>query len=171
MDASMLTNSSISPDVFGGEILNQKLLETDDTDKQISLLSDFLTNKLAENGQRDALIEDTLVYIDQNISVVGVEKVHMAFGISERQLQRRFKQNVGIAPQLYIRIRRINEAFRLMDSKRFERLADIAHELNFHDQSHFIRDIKAFSGINPKDVSQKVNDFHHDQVGSSYMYR
>ncbi len=46
-----------------------------------------------------------------------------------------------------------------------------AKHLNFHDQSHFIRDIKAFSGINPKDITQNIHDFYRDQVGSSYIYR
>ena len=41
--------------------------------------------------------------------------------------------------------------------------------LNFYDQSHFIRDIKEFSGITPKSLSQKVDDFHHDQAGYSYI--
>ena len=171
IDASMLTDSSMGPNAFGAEALSKKLLVTDNTNAQIALLSDFLANRLSENEHRDTLIEDILEYIDQTIDDISVEKVHTAFGISERQLQRRFKQNVGISPQLYIRIRRINEAFRLMDSGNFEHLSDIAHQLNFHDQSHFIRDIKAFAGINPKSISQKINDFHHDRVGSSYMYR
>lgn len=171
IDASMLTNNSMGPEVFGGETLNQALLTTDDTNKQLGLISDFLITKLSQTGHRDSSIEDALDFIDQNSSNVTVEKVYVHLGISERQLERRFKQNIGISPQLYIRIRRINEAFRLMDSGKFEHLSDIAYELNFHDQSHFIRDIKAFSGINPKNILQKVNDFHHDHVGSSYMYR
>lgn len=71
--------------------------------------------------------------------------------------------------QFYIRVKRFNEAMRLMDTGQYERLSDVAHALNFHDQSHFIRDIKAFSGITPKNISQKVNSFHHDQIGSSYL--
>ncbi len=77
---------------------------------------------------------------------------------------------VGISPQRYIKIRRVNEAFRLMDTGEYERHSDVAYELNYYDQSHFIRDIKAFSGTTPKSISQKVNDFHNDVVGSSYLY-
>jgi AraC-like DNA-binding protein len=91
--------------------------------------------------------------------------------LSERQLEKSFRQTVGISPQLYIRIKRVNEAFKLMDSGQYERLVDVALELNFYDQSHFIRDIRAFSGMTPKDITQRVDDFHHDLVGSSYMYR
>jgi len=70
---------------------------------------------------------------------------------------------------LYIRVKRFNEAIRLIKTGQFERLTDVAYALNFYDQSHFIRDIKAFSGMTPKSLSQKVDDFHHDQVGYSYV--
>jgi AraC-like DNA-binding protein len=170
MDASGLTNSSIGPQVLGAEPLNDALLASNDQTEQVALLSDFLLAKQTQVGQRDVLVEQALAFIDQTIDTATVDTVHAHFGISERQLERRFKLTVGIAPRLYIRIRRINEAFRLMDSGQYERLSDIAYELNFHDQSHFIRDIKTFSGISPKSISQKVVDFHHDQVGSSYTY-
>jgi AraC-like DNA-binding protein len=46
----------------------------------------------------------------------------------------------------------------------------VAYELNFYDRSHFICEIKAFSGLTPKGITQIVDDFHLDLVGSSYMY-
>lgn len=171
LDASTLTNSSIGAQDFRGEVLNIALLSADTLDAQLNLLIDFLLAQQRETGYRDKVIEETLDFIDEHITDISVEKLSGHSGLSERQLLRKFKQTVGIAPQVYIRIRRINEAFRLMDSGKYERLADIAHALNFHDQSHFIRDIKAFSGITPKSIMQKVNDFHHDQVGSSYIYQ
>lgn len=82
---------------------------------------------------------------------------------------KRFVQTVGVTPQFYIRVRRFNESIRLMDTGQYERLSDVAHALNFHDQSHFIRDIKQFSGITPRSIYQKVNEFHHDQIGASYL--
>jgi AraC-like DNA-binding protein len=56
-----------------------------------------------------------------------------------------------------------------MQTKRFARLTDVAYTLNFYDQSHFIRDIKAFSGITPKMLFQKVEDFHPDHRVLAYV--
>src|SRR5258708_36643646 len=61
--------------------------------------------------------------------------------------------------QLYLRVKRFDEAARLMKTGQFETLIDVAYALNFYDQSHFIRDIKAFSGITPKSLSQKRRCF------------
>ncbi|MGF9914018.1 hypothetical protein ABEX47_31630 [Paenibacillus ehimensis] len=42
--------------------------------------------------------------------------------IPERQFQKRFMQTVGVTPQFYIRVKRFNEAIRLMDTGEYERL-------------------------------------------------
>lgn len=78
-------------------------------------------------------------------------------------------KTVGVTPQFYIRVRRFNEAIRLMDTGKFEKLSEIAYALNFYDQSHFIRDFKQFSGITPRGIYQKVEQFFRDQVGASYL--
>jgi len=171
LDAVGLTNNSMGAEAFEAESLNRGLLAVGTPENQVELLTSFLLAQQASIERRDNIVEDIVDFIDEHIARVTVEYICSRFAISERQLLRKFKRAIGIAPQTYIRIKRINEAFRLMDSGKYEQLADIAHELNFHDQSHFIRDIKLFSGVSPKSISQKVNDFHHDQVGSSYIYQ
>jgi len=44
----------------------------------------------------------------------------------------------------------------LIKANQFERLSDLAYDLNFVDQSHFIKDIKAFSGYAPKHLVKAV---------------
>jgi len=171
IDASTLTNNSAGAESLGAEALNRKLIAAESDEELVALLSDFLVARRAQAKMRDLLIEAGLLFIAQHISTVSVDSLWEHFHLSERQLEKRFKQTVGISPQLYIRIKRVNEAFRLMDSSKYERLVDIAYELNFYDQSHFIRDIRAFSGLTPKGITQRVDDFHHDLVGSSYLYR
>jgi AraC-like DNA-binding protein len=170
-DASRLTDGSLGPDGFGGEELNAQLVTAVDDQERLRLFNEFLAARLRPALPRDELVEKGIDLIRQDIGSVTVESLVQQLGISERQFERRFSQAVGVSPQFYVRVRRVNEAMRLMDSGQYERLTDIAQALNFHDQSHFIRDIKAFSGITPKSITQKVNDFHRDQVGSSYMYR
>ena len=55
-----------------------------------------------------------------------------------------------------------------MQTGRYERLTDVAHSLNFYDQSHFIRDIKAFSGITPKSLFQALNEIQVDRQAYSF---
>jgi AraC-like DNA-binding protein len=153
---------------FSTEDLNLRLLETRTANEQVALLTRFLVTKFERARSRDTLVEESLHLIHRNVSFVTVKDLWNDLNISERQFERRFSQTVGLSPQSYIRVKRFNEAIRLMKQGRFERLTDIAYALNFHDQSHFIRDIKHFSGMTPKDISQKAENFS-ESGGFSYL--
>ena len=153
---------------FSKEDLNLRLMEARDDQEQMALLTEFLVTRLEQARTRDTLIEEVLYLIRKNISFMTVKRVLNELNISERQFERRFSQTVGLSPQTYIRIKRFNEAVRLMKIGRYERLTDITYALNFHDQSHFIRDIKRFSGITPRDLWQKAESFS-EAGGFSYL--
>jgi AraC-like DNA-binding protein len=170
-DASLLTNGSLEPRQFGAEELTTQLLEANDDGQRLVLLTDFLGEKLEQAHEIDPLIEESLNFIQQHLASVTINSLVKHFYISKRQFEKRFVREVGLPPQYYIRVKRFNEAMKLIEAGKHETLADVAYALGFYDQSHFIRDIKEFSGVTPTSISQKVNDFHRDQVGSSYLYR
>jgi AraC-like DNA-binding protein len=125
--------------------------------------------KFKQEKPRDTLVEESLRLIHQHRGVLQVKAVLDSVHLSERQFERRFTQTVGLSPHVYMRVKRFNEALRLIKTRQFERLTDVACALNFSDQSHLIRDIKAFSGMTPTSLAQKVDDFYHDQAGYSYV--
>lgn len=168
LNASALTNGFAELNEFSTEDLNLQLMEASSAQKRIVLLTDFLLVKFKQMQSRDPLVEESLRLIHQNIAYIDVRHLLKHLMISERQFERRFSQTVGLAPQTYIRVKRFNEAIRLIKMRQYARLTDIAYALHFHDQSHFIRDIKAFSGLTPKSISQKVENFQ-DQSGLSYI--
>jgi AraC-like DNA-binding protein len=127
-----------------------------------------MRSMLKQAKTRDRLVEESLRLIHQHIGSITIKYLLEHLHLSERQFERRFTQTVGISPQLYLRVKRFNEAARLMKTGQFETLIDVAYALNFYDQSHFMRDIKAFSGITPKSLSQKEDAFH-GVAGYSYL--
>ena len=169
INASRLSDGWAELHEFSAQDLNSQLLEANNEQERITLLTNFLLARFKQVKTRDMLIEESLRFIHTNIGSIHVKYLLEYLHLSERQFERRFTQTVGISPHLYIRVKRFNEAIRLIKTRQFERLTDVAHALNFSDQSHFIRDIKAFSGITPKSLSQKVDDFYHDQAGYSYV--
>jgi len=169
IDASALTDGLVELREFSAEDLHVQLIEANNEQERITLLTNFLLARFKQAKTRDTLVEESLRFIHENIGSLHVKCLLEYLNISERQFERRFTQTVGISPHLYMRVKRFNEAIRLIKTRQFERLTDVAYALNFYDQSHFIRDIKEFSGITPKSLSQKVDDFHHDQAGYSYV--
>ncbi len=169
INASRLTDGWADLHEFSAEDLQVQLIEAKNEQERLTLLTNFLVARFKQAKTRDTLVEESLRFIHTNIGSIHVKDLLDYLHLSERQFERRFTQTVGLSPHLYIRVKRFNEAIRLIKTRQFERLTDVAYALNFSDQSHFIRDIKAFSGTTPTSLSQKVDDFHHDQAGYSYI--
>ena len=153
---------------FGAQGLEDELVAAPSDGPMVAAVWDFLQAKLAQAGPRDELVEAALDLIHLHVATITVQKLLAALPISERQFEKRFTRAVGCPPQKYIRVKRINEALRLMKTGEYQRLSDIAYALNFYDQSHFIREIKAFSWLTPKRITQKVSELRQDETGSSW---
>jgi AraC-like DNA-binding protein len=162
VNAAALTNDLVELREFSAGDLNMQLLDARNEQVRLTLLTNFLASKLKQATPCDRLIKESLRIIHNNVSGVTVKYLFECLNLSERQFEKRFSQTVGLTPQFYIRVKRFNEAVRLMQTGQFETLTDLAHHLNFYDQSHFVRDIKALSGVTPKSLFRKL-DFHPDQ--------
>ena len=76
--------------------------------------------------------------------------------ISERQLERKFKESVGFSPKQYARILRFQCSKRRF-VHRINSFAEIAFDCNYADQPHFARDFKEFSGMTVTEYANLVN--------------
>lgn len=83
-------------------------------------------------------------------------------GLSQRRFIQLFREQVGMPPKLYYRIQRFQAALhRIEDGRRVE-WADLALDCGYYDQAHFIRDFRAFSGINPSTyLIQRADRLNH----------
>jgi transcriptional regulator GlxA family with amidase domain len=77
-----------------------------------------------------------------------IEELAKQVHISKRQIQRDFKNYVGLSPKKYARILRFNYIFKLMQEKDMK-WVDIAIQSGYFDQAHFIKNFKEFTGEEP----------------------
>lgn len=71
---------------------------------------------------------------------------------SSRQINRYFNQQYGITLKLYCNILRFRASLNHLAT------GELFPALNFSDQSHFIKAIKKFSGVVPKELLENRND-------------
>jgi AraC-like DNA-binding protein len=71
---------------------------------------------------------------------------------SSRQINRYFNQTFGISLKAYCNI------FRFKSSLYHIKKGKLFPELNYADQTHFIREVKKMSGVTPKELSKNEND-------------
>ncbi|SIN90855.1 AraC-type DNA-binding protein [Chitinophaga niabensis] len=103
---------------------------------------------------------------------LSVADVIAQLGISERHLERLFKRYVGLSPKFYARIIRFNHIFHL-NQERNPDWTHLAFNAGYYDQSHFIRNFKAFTGEDPSGYyfeEDNMANFFLQKKGRSGLY-
>ena len=70
-------------------------------------------------------------------------------GLSPRRFIEVFKDEVGLRPKVFCRVRRFQRVLASIHRQESVEWADVAVACGYYDQAHFIHDFRAFSGINP----------------------
>jgi AraC-like DNA-binding protein len=110
------------------------------------LIVEELLSELPALG--DALVMRAIPLLTAPASPTAVRDVASAFGISERQLERRFLTSVGLTPKSFACLRRFERA--VAEAASAPSLTAAALAAGYYDQSHFIRDFRRFAGVTPR---------------------
>jgi AraC-like DNA-binding protein len=153
---AQLTDAAVDLNELSSESVAERLLSAGSQQERLALLNQFLRGHVDRAQPEDVLVATSLRLIRRRIRAIRVHDLLTFLNVSERQFERRFVQAIGVSPHQYIRIMRFQEAVRLMKARQFERLSDVAYDLNYVDQSHLIKDIKAFSGHTPTNLSRSL---------------
>lgn len=113
-------------------------------------LTKFLSNKLTQPRHNLLpVIADIEMYQGQ-ISVTELAKRHFT---TTRQLERTFRQHVGISPKEFTNFIRYQSVLPAIRNKPAERsLADIAVEHGYYDHAHLANEIKRYTGVPPSQL-------------------
>jgi len=115
---------------------------------QLNALVQFLYNLKTKPTLSLNRTKEALLLYDQGHELQAIQR---DLKVSERTLERNFKEELGVPPMLYKRIHRFNKAMNLLHQMHFENLTSLAYHIGYADQSHFIRDFKAFAGVTPRE--------------------
>jgi len=133
--------------------ITEKLLNTRCVKDKIEILSDYLF-LLMRPGKR-YMDESTCYAVTKIIESAGnfsLRELQKELRMTERSLQRKFKQEVGISPKLFAKVCRFQASFTQLKNNSYTKLSDIAFDNGYADQSHFIRIFKEFTGFSPYQI-------------------
>jgi AraC-like DNA-binding protein len=97
----------------------------------------------------DRVTEFAVRRIVESKGNVPLRSLQQDLRLSERGLQRRFLQQVGISPKMFARVCRFQASLTQLRASDFLNLSDIAFDNGYSDQSHFIRTFREFAGFSP----------------------
>lgn len=116
-----------------------------------SLLKGKSENEIQKlHGLRAILAE-----FDQSEAETGLAELLAANELSERSLERSFRQYLGLSPKEYLRHLRFLKLIQI-NPELNRSGTDLTYELGYFDQSHFIREFKHFTGMTPGAYAQSL---------------
>jgi len=142
--------------VPGGKSLTERLLNLEYVEDQINELLKYL-NELFIKKAPTLLPE--IAYACEKLMQTGGEahlkSLQHTINQTERTFQRKFLEHVGVSPQLYRRVCRFHKTLTRLRENNHAKLTELAYDIGFADQSHFIRTFKEFTGLTPREYLVK----------------
>ena len=101
--------------------------------------------------QDDRALGAVVARLRATAGTASIDRLAREAGVSRRQLERRFREHVGLPPRLFGRIVRFQRAFRALG---VENGAAVAARCGYADQAHLVREIRRFAGCTPTRLVQ-----------------
>ncbi len=114
---------------------------------KLATLGSFLAERLADRRQPHRAVDYALDRFSQAAGIASVAEVADEIGWSMRRFSQIFREQVGLSPKVWCRLRRFQTALRQLHAGSEMRWAELAIDCGYYDQSHFCNEFKAFSGI------------------------
>lgn len=155
---SALTDRVLPLDAVFGDAgdLEARVVARRDHDGAISVVEEFLRSR---NPLPDGAITELGAIIERiaaDRQITKVEQIVALHHINLRKLQRLFRAYVGVSPKWVIQRYRLHEAAERAAAGGAIDWADLALDLGYADQAHFIRDFKRLVGRSPAEYGRSL---------------
>lgn len=151
-DISILNGATISAsEIFGPSAHSwvDDILDAGDDAAMARQAEIALAKQLPDRDSQAELAAHIVEEVKNDRSIIKVEQLSMHCGLSIRQLQRLFRKYIGVSPKWVIKRFRLQEAAERLEQENSEEWANLAIELGYFDQAHFIKDFKSVIGQSP----------------------
>lgn len=117
---------------------------------KVEFIAKFLSELAREKGMEEYLeIQQAIQIIFDHKGMIAVNELARNLNLTERTLRRKFNDCIGISPKKFSKIVQFQTSLMQISKGDFSKLTDVVYENGYADQSHFIRNIKKFTGKNP----------------------
>jgi AraC-like DNA-binding protein len=144
-------------------LLHERVEGTVSIAKKIQVIEQYLLKAFVSLSRQSHLTEHAL-YLIHHEGIVNIGKMARQLQVSQRYLEKEFKKNVGLSPKTYSLIHRFKRMEQQMRNMTMIHWSDMSFASEYHDQNHFIKDFKRFTGLTPSDYLQE-----NLAMGRSYL--
>ena len=129
----------------------ENIFNAKNEEERIEILKTYLLTKIKNNNNKKYIkIVDKLYNNPKDQNVLELANT---FAYDKRHLNRVFKKIYGISPKVLLNILRLHLCLTLLEKGKT--LDEIMNNCGFYDQSHFIKEIKKYTGYSPLELLEK----------------
>lgn len=146
-----MSNRAVSLNSIGLGSLSEAIKVTgiNDVYGTIKQCQQLLPALSKQHEKAETILTRAIALIDEMRGEIDVATLCAKLNIEKRTLERNFQRFIGLSPKYYIRVKRLHYFLCLHQSTQ-SKITDSAFDAQFYDQSHFIREFKAFTGSTPQ---------------------
>jgi AraC-like DNA-binding protein len=137
--------------------LQSQLAEANTVALKLQLLQNFLIKQL-EKATPDPIYDYCIGRISDTKGLVTVARLEKETGYSSRWLHAKFSEHLGTGPKNLSEITRFKQFYQVYSTG--VKLPGLKEHIYhyYHDQSHFIRAFKRFTGSTPTELQNSINE-------------
>jgi len=155
MANASIPTTEVFPDAADAE---REVLACSHDDDMVQAATRFLIANLPPQDSRTQRARLMVEEIAGDSGITRVEHVTSRWNIHERTLQRLFDRYVGASPRWVIKRYRIYEALENVCVGAQTGWAELAQDLGYFDQAHFINDFRKLVGCSPGEYARPLSD-------------
>ncbi len=160
-----LKDQSLSPvpvlDNFDYGTIHEKLLEEGD---HFAFVNDWCRQVFSDRSiEFDPLVRQATELLFEAQGNIKISEILRQVPLSERQLQKRFKREVGLTLKEFATAMRIRASIINLEIEK-EDYQDTVFNSGYYDQAHFIRDFSNLSKISLPAFKSYIRNIHHVDV-------
>jgi AraC-like DNA-binding protein len=156
-----IANRSLSADdVFGNASRRweERLIELGREEDRIDWIQTIVRDLIRRRDRRDPLVEHAARRLREREGSVRIAELARELGWSRRQLDRKFRERIGIGPKSLASVLRFHGAYKRLRAVAAGARYDRFLYERYYDQAHFLKDFTRYTGGPPR-AYRTANDY------------
>ncbi|ROS01867.1 helix-turn-helix protein [Sinobacterium caligoides] len=155
------------------QTLLEPLLAVGNHEQQLQMLESFFLRNFQPRHQQPEVLQNAIKLIRESAGTIKIQQVADDIAISRRQLERKFRSQIGLTPKQFGRITRIRQLMIDLRDTIKPNLLELTAKGKFSDQAHLTRECKALTGTTPQKLIKKIQateilQYDHNTMMNSY---
>jgi AraC-like DNA-binding protein len=143
-----------------GRAMREALCNMEGVNRKVRLVQDHLAGLLREPPRSFAVVDYVVGVLKATGGRTAIKTLEQHTGYSRRYLELLFREQVGVSPKALARIFRFQRFYeKWARGERYDLLMRQLYD-SYHDQSHFAKEFKKFTGYPPRRFASEIpNEF------------